>query len=110
MSSYEIRRKDFREKYKTVFGAYPPKAAQDLLARAVAVRDAAMHGKMPTPAQVRNAVASVLLYAETINDHLQVKAGFCPFHPDLRGFKGAAQGLDKSTTRWLLKGMGFIIS
>lgn len=109
VAAHHMTRKEFREKYNTVFGDYPPKAAKEDLDRAEAVRDAVMHGKTTDEAKLRNAIAAVLLYAEEINKDLECKAGFCPFCPDLRGFKGAGQALDKSTTRWLLKGMGFTL-
>ena len=40
-----------------------------------------------------------------MNDWVYQAAGVRPFG-DKRGFKGRAEALDKSTTRWILKGMG----
>lgn len=61
-------------------------------------------------AQLRNAIAAVLQYAEEINEQLEKKAGIKPFCNSLKGFKGRKTPLDRSTTRWVLKGMGFNIS
>ena len=110
ISDNQFYSSDFAEKYNAIFGARPPAAAQNELSQAEAVRDAVMHGKGATDVELRNAIADVLLYAEAVNSDLEKRAGFCPFCPDLRGVKGRAQPLDKSTTRWLLKGMGFTMS
>ena len=71
------------------------------------MRDHVIHGKEATDAQIRNAVAHVLEYAARLNDLTTALQGPPPFG-DQRGFKGAAQALDKKTSRWILKGMGFL--
>jgi len=106
---HHMTRPEFKAKFETVLGKAIPPATSDLLAKAEDARDRVMHGKQTTDEEKRNAVASVLDYAEAINQLVSSIAGFKPFG-DLRGFKGAAQSLDKSTTRWLLKGMGFTIA
>lgn len=106
---HRMTRPDFKAKFETVFAKPIPSATSDLLQKAEEARDRVMHGKKTTDDEKRNAVASVLDYAEAINGLVSGSAGFKPFG-DLRGFKGAAQSLDKSTTRWLLKGMGFTIA
>jgi len=105
VDAHHMTRKDFAEKYKAVFG----KAPSAFIGAAEKVRDKVMHGKNTTDKEVRQAIAKVLDYAQRLNAGVSSVAGFKPFG-DLRGFKGAAQSLDSSTTRWLLKGMGFLMS
>jgi hypothetical protein len=58
---------------------------------------------------MREAHIDVIEYAEALNEDIEEIAGFSPFG-DLRGFKGRAEPLDNSTSRWLLKGLGFNIA
>ena len=101
-----MTRKEFRDKFTVVFGSSIPDAISNTLGKAETVRDRVMHGKKATDSDKRNAVANVIDYADKLNGHVHGIAGFRPFG-DLRGFKGAGKSLDKSTTRWVLKGMGF---
>jgi len=106
---HHMTRSDFKAKFETVFAKPIPSATSDLLGEAEDARDRVMHGKQTTDKDKRNAVASVLDYAEAVNQLVSSIAGFKPFG-DLRGFKGAAHSLDGPTSRWPLKGMGFTIS
>ena len=76
------------------------------LSRAEKVRDRVIHGKQVDDNEKREAVLDILEFAEGFNVYVSSLAGFKPFG-SLRGFKGRATPLDKSTTRWILKGMGF---
>lgn len=106
---HQMTRSDFKAKFETVFAKPIPSATSALLAKAEDARDRVMHGKQTTDKEKREAVASVLDYAEAVNQLVSSIAGFKPFGY-LRGFKGAAHSLDRSTSRWLLKGMGFTIA
>jgi hypothetical protein len=106
LDSFEMRRHEFREAFSTVFGRPVQKSIVTDWGKAEKVRDRVMHGKYVPEADKRMAVVAVLDYAEAFNSFVGRTAGFRPFG-DLRGFKGRAEPLDKSTTRWLLKGMGF---
>jgi hypothetical protein len=106
IDAHHMTRADFREKFSVVFGKTIPSSIVDVLTKAEKIRDRVMHGKNTSDSDKRNAVANVLEYAEKLNKHVQGVASFRPFG-DLRGFKGAARSLDKSTTRWMLKGMDF---
>ncbi len=106
IDAHHMTRKEFRDKFTVVFGLPIPDAIGNSLGKAETVRDRVMHGKNANDSDKRNAVANVIDYAEKLNAHVHGIAGFRPFG-DLRGFKGAAKSLDKSTTRWVLKGMGF---
>ena len=103
---HHMTRPGFRELFKTIHGAAIPDGVQRLLDGAETIRDKALHGKSTRSEEHRAAICEVFEYAEKLNDFVQLKSGFKPFD-DLRGFKGRAKALDKATTRWLLKGMGF---
>lgn len=102
---YHITRNGFHDKVTIVYGKPIPPATVSKLKSAEKVRDKVMHGKKCSDADKREALASVLEYAEEVNAFLKKEAGIEPFG-DLRGFKGRAASLDKSTTRWILLGMG----
>jgi len=107
ISSYRLKRADFRSKYEMIYGKSIPDPTARLLVYAEAVRDQVMHGKGASDDDKRNAIAHVLAYAQELNNLTDQLGGPRPFG-DLRGFKGAGQALDKATTQWVLKGMGFI--
>lgn len=98
----------FKQLFTTVFGKPIPKAVYEKLELAQRIRDRIVHGRSATPEQMRSAAVSLVAYAEQLNEFVHNVAGFRPFD-DYRGFKGRGQSLDKSTTRWLLKGMGFSV-
>ncbi len=105
---HHLSRKDFRQKYETVYTQPIPDTALTLLTYAEGVRDRVMHGKNTTDDDKRNAIAHVLMYAEEFNGATVARGGPKPFG-DLRGFKGRSKSLDASTSRWVLKGMGFSV-
>ena len=63
-----------------------------------------VHGKDVNEAAFRQAVVDVIDYAVLLDHQTQTIAQFKPFG-DMRGFKGAKQPLEKTTTRWLLRGL-----
>lgn len=65
-----------------------------------------VHGKAVTDTELRSAIADVLDYAVLFNADVDAAAGFKPFG-DMRGFKGRADSLDKRTTKWVMRGLGF---
>lgn len=109
LDSQHLTRDGFLELYSKVFGENLPASVSGKLKAAEKIRDKVIHGKNVTAPKMREAIWDVLDYAEHMNAHLQSKAGFQPFG-DLRGFKGRGIPLDKSTSRWLLKGIGFAIA
>ncbi len=106
VNRHHMTRGGFKDKYETVFGCQIPKGIASSLETAEDVRDRVVHGKQVSESDIRNAVGRVLDYADGFSSHVKAKAGFDPCG-SLRGFKGRAAGLDKSTTRWILRGMGF---
>ena len=100
----------FVKLYKTIFSLDLPKAARQELKAAAEIRNMIMHGKTATDNQIRNAIACVLKYAEDVNKQLHEKYQLKPFVDDLRGFAGSLKKLDRSTSRFVLMGMGFLKS
>ena len=100
----------FVKLYKTVFNLDLPNAAREDLKEAAKIRNMIMHGKTATDDQIRNAIACVLKYVEEVNKQLHEKYQLKPFVDDLRGFSGRLKKLDRSTSRFVLMGMGFLKS
>lgn len=109
VGAHHMTREGFVQLYNIIYGFdLPETAAKDLIV-AERTRDQIMHGKNTTDEKIRNAIARVLEYAEEVNSHLSAEYKIKPFGP-LKGFSGRAKKLDKKTTRFMLKGMGFSIS
>jgi len=101
-----MTRDGFKKLFHTIHGEDVPAEIAKKLEDAEAVRDKVMHGKAATQEEQRRAITDVLQDAKELNDFIDEQSGFRPFN-NLRGFKGRAKALDKETTRWVLKGMGF---
>ena len=104
INSLHITRQGYRDLYKTVFGKPLKKEIVRKITEAEKIRDKVMHGKNATQAEMRTAVYRLIEYSELFNDFAFQLAGFKPLG-NLKGFKGRAEPLNKSTTKWLLKGM-----
>ena len=105
VDAHPMHRDEYKELFKTVFGKPMNPAVTKELTKAQGVRDKIMHGKSASEADKRQGVLDVLKYAKAFNDQVYDLAGFRPYGR-LQGFKGRGKALDKSTTRWLLKGLG----
>jgi hypothetical protein len=103
-----LTREGFKDIYKNVFGNALKEGIANKLKDAEKARDKVIHGKSVTDDELREAIADVLEYAEAFNVEVNTVAGFKPF-ADMRGLKGRAESLDKRTTKWLMKGLGFSI-
>ena len=104
-----MTRKDFLEMFKIVFDRDLPTTTSNLLKNAERVRDRVMHGKQTSDPEKREAIVKVVQYAAKFNETVYEAAQFRPFG-NLRGFRGRGKSLSKTTTRWVLKGMGFPLS
>ncbi len=107
LHSLHITRDSFLALFSTIFGTPLPDSIAKKLKFAEKVRDKTVHGKGVLQADARQAIVDVLDYAADLNTFVEGIAGFRPFGGDMRGFVGARQPLEKSTTHWLLKGLGF---
>ena len=106
IDNQHLTRKDFKDFYKAIFGKNISKNLESKLEFAEKVRDKIMHGKRVSEDDKRQAVIDVFKYADEFNTEVQNVAQFRPFK-SLKGFKGRGKSLDKSTSRWVLKGIGF---
>lgn len=107
IDSHHMTRDRFRELYEIILDK---QIDGDTVAKAKvaeAVRDRILHGKSVPESDKRKAVVSILEYANLLNEQVNSDAGFRPFG-SMQGFKGRAASLDKSTSRWVLTGMGLI--
>jgi hypothetical protein len=104
-----LTREGFLELFNNVIGKPMPTPQVTKVQKAEKTRDKVVHGKQVSVAEIRDAIVGILEHAADLNAFILAEAGFMPFS-DLRGFKGRASSLDKRTTRWLLKGLGFAIS
>ncbi len=107
VETHHMTRKEFRSLFANVFGKAIPDATVKILTEAEKIRDKVIHGKATSDADKRKAIVHVIRYAEEMNSLVHSIAGFKPFTKDLRGFTGRGESLDKSTTRWLMLGLGF---
>ncbi len=105
VDNHHMTRGGFKDLYATILGKPLKKNVVDKIAEAENVRDRILHGKKVSEADKRKAVVDVLEYAKSFNAEVSRIAGFKPFG-SLKGFKGRGQPLDKSTSRWVLKGVG----
>lgn len=108
VEAHRMTRKEFRRLFANVFGREIPRETTAILTEAEKVRDKVIHGKTVNDADFRRATVRVIEYAEAMNDLVDEIAAFKPFTVDLRGFVGRGAALDKSTTKWLMKGLGFL--
>ena len=106
---HHMTRNGFAETFRIIFDIQIREEVTAPLRIADDIRDKIMHGKSTTESEKREAISNVIDSAVAFNEFVHSQAKFRPFGP-LRGFKGRAQSLDKSTTRWMLKGMGFTLS
>lgn len=102
-----MTRKEFRKLFSSVFGKDIPAQITATIGAAERIRDKVIHGKTVHEADFRMATLRVIEYAESMNDLVHGIAAFKPFTNDLRGFTGRGESLDKSTTKWLMIGLGF---
>lgn len=102
-----MSRSRFKELFKTVFGKSIPKDLIEKLEKGEKVRDKIAHGKRWQEKEVREGLTNIIDFASEYNEFVFNLAGFRPFG-NLTGFKGRAESLEKSTTRWVLKGMGIL--
>ncbi len=104
-----LTRESFLDLFKNVFGKPLDPLIVKHLKFAEGIRDQTVHGKNVSDANLRKALVEIIDYAESFNAFVASIAGFKPFG-DLRGFTGRGTPLEKETTRWLLKGLGFSVS
>jgi hypothetical protein len=111
LDGHHMTRDEFRNLFKTIYGFPIGADALDCITKAETIRDRVMHGKRVGEPDKREAVCRVLQYPAMMNELIADTKGlgFRPFSGNLRGIVGRLEHLDKSTTRWILKGMGLTL-
>jgi hypothetical protein len=103
-----MTRDGFKQLYETIFGEPLKKSVTEKITKASTVRDCILHGKGISDEEKRKAIVDIFDYAQAFNIACFKASGLKPFG-STKGFKGRATSLDKSTSRWILKGVGLTI-
>lgn len=106
MNLQHLTRPGFKDLYKNVFGKPLQASTAGKISDAEGIRDEVIHGKQVSDGELREAIADVLLYADEFNSEVHALAGFNPLG-GMRGFIGRGETLDKRTSKWLMRGLGF---
>lgn len=106
-----------REGFRKIYGNIHREQPNSNLNKALTIRDQVIHGKIVGDSELREAIYDCLEYANSVNQDVYRLVGFKPFG-DMRGFVSTGRKsqnqknndvnyLNKETTRFLLKGLGF---
>ncbi|MPQ75777.1 hypothetical protein [Hydrogenovibrio sp. JE_KL2] len=106
VNKHHVTRDGFLILYKNIFGKPLDTEILERIKTAEKIRDKVIHGKNVSDSEIREAIVDVLEYSQLLNNGVKSDAGFYPFG-DMRGFKGRSSPLDRRTTKWVMKGLGF---
>jgi len=106
IDAQHLTRDTFKTLYKNTFGKIISAQTDAHFNSAQRVRNRIIHGKSVQTPDIRNAVAEILDYASGLDAEVFAIANFHPFG-DMRGIRGRQGSLNKKTTRWLMKGLGY---
>jgi len=108
LTRQRISRRDFEKFFKAVFGEKVEAGTLRKLREAEKIRDKVIHGREPTDAENKRAIIGALEYIKGFVKQIEKNHKLLnPFGP-LKGVGGLKKTrLPKTTTRWVLKGMGF---
>lgn len=106
LNHQHLTRQGFLKFYEVIFGKPVSSPTQDKIKFAEKIRDRIIHGKSVADPEARRCLSDILDFAVELEIEIRALASFTPFG-DMRGITGQATSLDKATTRWVLKGMGF---
>lgn len=111
LTEQRISRRDFEKFFKAVFGENVEPTTLRKLREAEKIRDKVIHGREPTDAENKRAIIGALEYIKGFAKQIETNHNLLnPFGP-LTGVGGLKNTrLPKTTTRWVLKGMGFEVS
>lgn len=104
INQQHLTRQGFKDLFFNVFGEHP--AGQSFIDRAEKTRDKVIHGKQVENATLRECIGDSLDFCLELHKQIQGLASFTPFG-DMRGFAAKLETLDKRTSKWVMKGMGF---
>lgn len=106
VDAQHLTRSTFKELYKNTFGKIISGGVDTHFKNAQRVRNRIIHGKRVQTPDIRNALAEIFDYASGLDGEVCAIANFHPFG-DMRGIRGRQGSLNKKTTRWLMKGLGY---
>ncbi|WP_300058647.1 hypothetical protein [uncultured Roseobacter sp.] len=95
----------FRTVYKNVFGEAIPSEITGIISIAEKTRDGLIHGKDVKELELRKAISLALSYVFEVGQLVEKKTGKNPYG-DLRGLAGRKAPLKKTTSYWVMKGIG----
>jgi len=107
IDKYDLTRKDFREKFKNIYGYRVPADAVTKITRAEQIRDKILHGKNVKIGQQQQCILDTIDYFAALNDVMYQNSTIW-LAGDRRGYKGRKSVHNKATSRWILKGMGLL--
>ena len=103
-----LTREGFLILYKATFDKPISESVQRKIKYSEKIRDRITHGKTVQDKESRECLSDLLDFSEGLEKEVQACAGFSPFG-DMRGVTGRAESLDRSTSRLVMKGLGFAL-
>lgn len=97
---------EFSHEFEKVFGHHFATETIEHLEQVQRTRNKSLHGQSVKPQETLQAVLDILEYAEALNNDLKDLIGKTPFK-GLEGAAGRIKPLNRETSMWILKGMGF---
>ncbi len=104
-----LTRDGFIKLYKNVYGKTLPDTLVRKIKFAEKIRDRIIHGKKVEDKDARKCLVDILAFSEGLESEVKSIASFSPY-ADMRGLTGKSTSLDKTTSRWVMKGVGFAVS
>jgi len=109
LDKQHLTREGFLSLFVNVFGVPVTDATKAKIKFSEKIRDRIIHGKHVPDSDARKCLSNLLDFMTSLETEVRAAAPFSPFG-DLRGLTGQSASLDASTTKWLLKGMGFAVA
>ena len=108
LDKQHLTRDGFLTLYQATFDKPLSRDVQQRIKYAESIRDRIIHGKVVQDKDARHCLSDVLDFSEVLESEVQASASFSPFG-DMSGVTGRASSLYKSTTRLVMKGLGFAL-
>lgn len=106
LDKQHLTREGFLDLYKNVYGKALPDQVVQKIKFSEKIRDRIIHGKKVEDKDAKKCLVDILDFSKELEAEVRSIASFSPFG-DMRGLTGQSKSLDKSTSRWVMKGLGF---
>ena len=106
LNMQHITRDGYLSLFKNIFGHELSDETTKLLNTAKKVRDRLIHGKSVSEAELRTAIVDCFKYSIAFKEEIYKISKFSPFS-DMRGVKGRGKSLSPTTSKWIMRGLGF---